>query len=349
MDKDGLRLILIIVGVLIIAGILLFGNPERRKRRHASKRQQGAQSADEEASSETENDVFQQELEDIGKLIEEDREINAGEDDAVLPVVGPKTPAAPEPDMIVSLYLRARVNRMISGVQLLEATTKAGLHFGDMDIFHRIPEGDSQPIFSLANLVSPGNFDPEGWNLFETPGVSLFLSLPGPVGGLDAWDAMLATGQRLSELLHADLLDDAQRPVTRQRIAEIREALREYFRFRRLICVVGVLADKNLEGIAGELAKAASLVIATRSRHPRSATPAAVAKAFRRFGAEVREADGVDSALGSALGQAGEADLVVVTGSLFVAAEAREAVLGIPPEVYPSLLPGNAKAAQWAI
>ena len=80
-----------------------------------------------------------------------------------------------------------------------------------------------------------------------------------------------------------------------------------------------------------------------------SVTPAAVAKAFQRLGAEVREADGVESALGSALGQAGEADLVVVTGSLFVAAEAREAVLGIPPEVYPSLLPGNSKAAQWAI
>ena len=132
--------------------------------------------------------------------------------------------------MIVSLYLRARANRIISGVQLLEATTKAGLHFGDMNIFHRTQEGDTRHLFSLANLVSPGDFDPDGWNLFDTPGVSLFMSLPGPVSGLDAWDAMLATGQRLSELMHADLLDDAQKPVTRQRVAEIREVLREYDR-----------------------------------------------------------------------------------------------------------------------
>ena len=233
MDKDGLRLILIVVGVIIIAGILLFGNPERRKRRHASRREHGEQAGSPSDSPATEQEVIQQELEDIGNLIAEERDLNdgSGEVEAVqlesTPVRGP---AVPEPDMIVSIYLKARVNRLISGVQLLEATTKAGLRFGDMNIFHRIQEGDDQSVFSLANLVSPGNFDPDGWNLFETPGVSLFLSLPGPLGGLDAWDAMLATGQRLAELLHADLLDDAQRPVTRQRVAEIREQLREYDR-----------------------------------------------------------------------------------------------------------------------
>lgn len=230
MDKDGLRLILIIVGIIIIAGILLFGNPERRKRRHASRRQQGEHGADSHGSAEPEKEVIQQELEDIGMLIAEERALNAGDDQFVLPKQEAGKSTVPEPDMIVSLYLRARVKRVISGVQLLEATTRAGLHFGDMNIFHRVAEGDNRPLFSLANLVSPGHFDPDGWNLFETPGVSLFLSLPGPVGGLDAWDAMLATGQRLAELLHADLLDDGQIPVTRQRVAEIRESMREYDR-----------------------------------------------------------------------------------------------------------------------
>ncbi len=233
MDKDGLRLILIIVGVLIIAGILLFGNPERRKRRHASRRQQGEQHKESRQAEPSDQEGVQQELEDIGKLITQERELNdtaAETEIAQAGISAAPVASGPEPEMIVSLYLRARVNRVISGVQLLEATTRAGLRFGDMNIFHRISEGDNQPLFSLANLVSPGNFDPDGWNLFETPGISLFLSLPGPVGGLDAWDAMLATGQRLSELLHADLLDDKQRPVTRQRIAEIRESLREYDR-----------------------------------------------------------------------------------------------------------------------
>ena len=230
MDKDGLRLILIIVGVLIIGGILLFGNPERRKKKHASRRQKGDPGGDAETSTETGGEVIQQELEDIGKLIAEERELNADSEPLDVSPPEQQKPAVPEPDMIVSIYLRARANRVISGVQLLEATTKAGLHFGDMNIFHRLSEGEKQPIFSLANIVSPGNFDPDGWNLFDTPGVSLFLSLPGPLAALDAWDALLATSQRLSELLHADLLDDAQKPVTRQRVAEIRQVMRDYDR-----------------------------------------------------------------------------------------------------------------------
>jgi cell division protein ZipA len=41
---------------------------------------------------------------------------------------------------------------------------------------------------------------------------------------------MLATGQRLAELLDADLMDDSQCLLTRQRIAQIREEMREFDR-----------------------------------------------------------------------------------------------------------------------
>lgn len=141
----------------------------------------------------------------------------------------PEDPAS-EPPRIVTLYVRARGERLISGLSLLDAAIKAGLRFGEMKIFHRRHQGASKPVFSMANISRPGSFDPSGWNLFETPGVTLFMTLPGPVSALDAWDAMLATGKRLSELLEADLLDDSQCLVTRQRIAQIREDMREYDR-----------------------------------------------------------------------------------------------------------------------
>lgn len=131
---------------------------------------------------------------------------------------------------IVTLYLRARGERLISGLSLLDSAIKAGLRFGEMKIFHRRHQGADKPVFSMANIARPGSFDPSGWNLFETQGVTLFMTLPGPVSGLDAWDAMLATGQRLSELLDADLMDDSQCLLTRQRIAQIREDMREYDR-----------------------------------------------------------------------------------------------------------------------
>lgn len=142
---------------------------------------------------------------------------------------------APERDearapKIVTLYVRARDDRNISGLSLLDAAIKAGLRFGEMKIFHRRHRGATKPVFSMANITRPGSFDPSGWNLFQTPGVTLFMTLPGPVGALDAWDAMLATGKRLAELLDADLMDDAQCLLTRQRIAQIREDMREFDR-----------------------------------------------------------------------------------------------------------------------
>jgi len=143
--------------------------------------------------------------------------VAAGRDNAVAP-------------KIVTLYVRARDDRSISGLSLLDAAIKAGLRFGEMKIFHRRHRGATRPVFSMANITRPGSFDPAGWNLFQTPGVTLFMTLPGPVSALDAWDAMLATGKRLAELLDADLMDDAQCLLTRQRIAQIREYMREFDR-----------------------------------------------------------------------------------------------------------------------
>ena len=150
---------------------------------------------------------------------------------------------------------------------------------------------------------------------------------------------------RLEVLGRAPLLvaDGAHNPYSAGRLLE---ALKECFEFRRLIGVAGVLADKGLEGIAQELAKGLSIAVVTRSRHPRSASPATVAAAFRRVGVEAQEADTTGDALEHALGLANQDDLVVVTGSLFVVAEAREAVLGIPPETYPSLLPGEVHSSK---
>ena len=151
--------------------------------------------------------------------------------------------------------------------------------------------------------------------------------------------------------------DGAHNPYS---AARLRDSLPRYFDYRRVVLIVGVSRDKNLEGIVEELAglfypdqQAASndslalrnatsgtqnkSIIVTRSRHPRAASTAAVAKAFIGQNLEVMQVEGVDSAVARALEDAREDDLVLATGSLFVAAEAREAIKGIEPELYPEI------------
>ena len=75
----------------------------------------------------------------------------------------------------------------------------------------------------------------------------------------------------------------------------------------------------------------------TRSRHPRAAPAIAVAQEFNALGISSDVTDDVRGGMNCALQQYKSGDIVVVMGSLFVAAEAREWALGIPSEIYPLL------------
>ncbi|MDX1460927.1 MAG: cell division protein ZipA, partial [Xanthomonadales bacterium] len=145
----------------------------------------------------------------------------------------PPPPPGPPPEKIVTLFIRARDNHLISGVDLLDAALKSGLVFGQQDVFHRVMDDSGEIVFSMANLTKPGHFDKSAWNTMELYGVTMFMTLPGPMNPLDAWDAMLATSRRIAELLHADLLDETRSTFTRQREGQIREELREFARSRR--------------------------------------------------------------------------------------------------------------------
>lgn len=152
--------------------------------------------------------------------------------DAPAPQAGAR-PAA-EFDKIVSVFLVARAGQTLSGADLVVAAEKAGLIYGHMNIFHRLVDNHPElgPIFSVANLVKPGYFDPRAIKELQTPGVNFFITLPGPIPALDAWDTLLPTAQRMAELLDAVLLDEQRNALGRQRIANIRDELRAYDRAR---------------------------------------------------------------------------------------------------------------------
>ena len=250
MDVSELRWVLIIGGIALIAGIFLFGSPEKNKKRAASrqaaqrkrKRAKAGASRREPTDAEATADRLEPTLDAPPSRFEPDPAfdppqgelaIEPGFGDGPTPAAKAPEPEGPPPDKILLLYLQARDNHSITGLELLDAALKSGLEFGDRDIFHRPMDGSGESVFCMANLAKPGHFDKSAWNTMETRGVTLFLTLPGPMGALDAWDAMLATARRLAELLHADLLDQTREAFTRQREGEIREELRAYERDQR--------------------------------------------------------------------------------------------------------------------
>lgn len=134
----------------------------------------------------------------------------------------------PRPEKIIAFYIAEREGTYILGPQLHAALNHQGLKFGERRIYHRLHDG--QPVFSVASLLKPGELDPEQAAGFSTPGLSVFMVLPGPQAPAAAFDDMLSTAQALAGELNAALLDAERQPVDDARASALRYEVSEWAR-----------------------------------------------------------------------------------------------------------------------
>jgi dihydrofolate synthase/folylpolyglutamate synthase len=101
--------------------------------------------------------------------------------------------------------------------------------------------------------------------------------------------------------------------------------LTEHCTWDRMIVIIGVSTDHATPELFSALLSGADLGIATQSRHPRAADPAWLQERAAEVGYHMECVDSVPGALETALAEAQPGDLICGTGSVFVAAELREA------------------------
>ena len=165
---------------------------------------------------------------------EENASASAGESDTERPPAGANRPEAGEV-IVINVHCRGEARYSGSDVQaFLEA---CGLEFGDLGIYHRHEEPDTRtPVqFSVASAVAPGTLRPEEIETLRTPGLSFFMSLPGPAEPVKAFDFMLVTAQTLSRNLGGELRDENHSVMTSQTIEHGRQRIREFERKRRSV------------------------------------------------------------------------------------------------------------------
>jgi dihydrofolate synthase/folylpolyglutamate synthase len=107
--------------------------------------------------------------------------------------------------------------------------------------------------------------------------------------------------------------------------AKLFAGLRRHFNYRRLVLVLGVMADKDIAGITREIALAAPHeIVVTPYASSRAAATEVIVEALRAREPALRVSTAKTSsqALADALNIAGPDDLVCVAGSLYLAAEA---------------------------
>ncbi len=125
------------------------------------------------------------------------------------------------------------------------------------------------------------------------------------------------------EVLRESPLVVADGAHNRDSARRLAEALRDYLGAERVTLVVGASSGKDMRGLAEELAPLATLVFAARSAHPRALDPSEIAAPFEEQGVRAEQVDGVAAALEAAMAASGSDAVILLTGSLFVAAEGR--------------------------
>jgi cell division protein ZipA len=266
---DDLRWSLLIIGVLLVGGIYLWDRI-RRRRGHVGNAdlempdQELLERLRAEAGGEDEHDLKQAlaelsglrgertgadelDLDELRSMIpeaeqgEEEPATGRGsfhaDDEAEISDSAPARPARSGEDLIIVLSVMAQGGEQFSGAEIREAMEDLDMRHGDMQIFHHHGVGEmsvDSPLFSIANAVEPGVFDLERMDALTTPGLSMFMRLPGPLDGRVAFELMLNVGQRLAQRLGGELRDDTRSALNLERIGHIRERIAEFER-RQLV------------------------------------------------------------------------------------------------------------------
>lgn len=196
-----LRIIIIVIGIIILALIYYFGTRPKKDL------------------------VFEEPL--IEPSLESNHNQPAKKSNTQKNLKAEESVQAEDPSRkIVTLFLHAKEGQQFDWHMIKSAADSAGLEFAEDKLFYRYREiGDQKDmLFIVANMLKPGYFDMN----MRTSGLVLILNLPGFMPALDMWDIMFPVGERMTELLGGKLTDEYHNVFSNQRIASMREEMREF-------------------------------------------------------------------------------------------------------------------------
>lgn len=119
-----------------------------------------------------------------------------------------------EPRDVLVLHVVAKDGMQLNGAELLPCFLSLNFKYGDMNIFHRHVDnaGNGKVLFSVANMLKPGVFDPDNMEQFTTQGVVFFMTLPCYGDALMNFSIMLNSARQLADDIDALVLDGQRQP-----------------------------------------------------------------------------------------------------------------------------------------
>ncbi len=130
----------------------------------------------------------------------------------------------------IMVFLAAQGQSTFAGYDLLQTLLSCGLRYGDAGLFHRHQHASGQGpvLFSLAAATATGMFDLQNMGAMSVKGLCIFMELSGNIAiDSERFEIFMQTAKQLAEDLHANLLDERQRPLTQDIIKKFEHMIAE--------------------------------------------------------------------------------------------------------------------------
>ena len=213
---EEIRWVLIISGIALIAGIIIYESYLKSILHKTSKEPEKIEPTFHNESSPDSPKINEEQL---GAHSDNNIDIEIDIDDHNIKV---------ECDHVITVRLTPIDTKPFDGNQVLEILNGNGLSLDDSGIFNYLDKHKKTKLFSAANLVEPGVFDAQDIENQKIPGLSFFMLMPLSSNEINAFDEMMMVLKKIKTSLKAELLDDAGSTLSIQRERYIREEVIEY-------------------------------------------------------------------------------------------------------------------------
>ncbi len=228
MDKELLRVVIILIGMLVMLGMLIwhFFKSLRERREVDDYLDDAEYDFPGEEDFEVDEDEDERALFPVDSVDDDDDVLfNDKPHHETIKTPEPKAaPAKPTLPALIEFSIVARADAGFNGEDLFDAFERAGLVYGSVKVFERV---DSNRLvdFAVASMIEPGTFPDSGLAEFYCPGIVFYMQPREVDNPLAVFDDFMETVDTLAVELDGVVWDNQRQPLTAETIAQFRQML----------------------------------------------------------------------------------------------------------------------------
>ena len=229
MDKELLRVVIIMIGMLVMIGMLLWHFfKSLRERREAGDYFDESEYGPGDDDFEVDEDEDEMDIFPSRDIVDGDALLD---DETIKPVH--REPMKTEPvngkprtmlPALIEFSIVARADEGFNGEDLFEAFERVGLVYGSVKVFERIDK-NRLVDFAVASMVEPGTFPDAHLDEFYCPGIVFYMQPRELDNPLAVFDDFMETIDTLAMELDGVVWDHQRQPLTAETIDQFRQIL----------------------------------------------------------------------------------------------------------------------------